>query len=66
MSEQDGQGRFLRSSYSGGGNCVEFRIGADGRVAVRHSREPQNELIFSEAEWAAFTSGVKNDRFDEV
>lgn len=66
MSEQHGQGKFLRSTYSQGGNCVEFRVGSDGRVVVRHSKDRRRELIFTAAEWAAFTSGVKNDEFDEV
>lgn len=66
MSEQDGQDGFKRSWYSGGGNCVEFRSGVDGRVVVRHSRDRDRELTFSAEEWDAFVEGVKNDRFDPV
>jgi hypothetical protein len=57
------------SSYStqGGGNCVEAGPIDDGseRVAVRHSRRPDAEVIvYTRAEWEAFTAGVRDGEFD--
>ena len=57
------------SSYSseGGGNCVEAGPLDDGseRVAVRHSRRPDAEMIiYTRAEWEAFTAGVRDGEFD--
>ncbi|MEV7013121.1 DUF397 domain-containing protein, partial [Streptosporangium sp. NPDC051022] len=35
------------------------------RVAVRHSRRPDAEVIvYSRAEWVAFVGGVKDGEFD--
>ncbi|WP_420804510.1 DUF397 domain-containing protein [Actinomadura atramentaria] len=35
------------------------------RVAVRHSHHPDAELIiYTRAEWEAFTAGVRNGEFD--
>ncbi|WP_019630296.1 DUF397 domain-containing protein [Actinomadura atramentaria] len=54
-------------SDNGGGNCVEAGPLADGsdRVAVRHSQRPDAELIvYTRAEWEAFTAGVRNGEFD--
>ncbi|SHF31210.1 DUF397 domain-containing protein [Streptoalloteichus hindustanus] len=54
-------------STSGGGSCVEAGPLGDGsgRVAVRHSRRPEAEVIlYSRAEWAAFVAGVKAGEFD--
>lgn len=36
-----------------------------GRVAVRHSRRPDAEVIvYTRPEWEAFIAGVKNGEFD--
>jgi hypothetical protein len=54
-------------SDNGGGNCVEVGPLADGsgRVAVRHSRRPEAEvIIYTRAEWEAFIEGVKEGEFD--
>jgi len=59
--------RWRKSSYSNGGanNCVEVATSA-GWVGVRDSKLGTDSpiLTFTEAEWAAFTSGVKDDEFD--
>lgn len=48
-------------------SCVEagpLRDGS-GRVAVRHSHHPHDTVIvYTRAEWAAFTSGVRLGEFD--
>ena len=51
---------WQKSSRSGGGqNCVEVALNLPGLVAVRDSKDPQGPaLVFSPAEWAAFTSKV--------
>ncbi|MEV7011029.1 DUF397 domain-containing protein [Streptosporangium sp. NPDC051022] len=54
-------------SPDAGGQCVEAGPLGDGsgRVAVRHSRRPDAEVIvYSRAEWEAFVGGVKDGEFD--
>lgn len=58
---------WRKASFSGdnGGNCVEVAELADRSVAVRDSKDPDGpKLLFTEAEWKAFVSGVKADEFD--
>ncbi|HEY6424608.1 MAG TPA: DUF397 domain-containing protein [Pseudonocardiaceae bacterium] len=44
--------------------CVEVAVFSDGAVAIRDSREPARpDLRFTAAEWAAFTTGVRNSEF---
>ena len=53
-------------SANGGGNCVEAGPVLDdsGRVAVRHSRRPDGDvLLYGAAEWTAFLADVKTGRF---
>lgn len=56
---------WRKSSYSsGGGNCVEVAVLADGRVAVRDSKDPDGGmLLFTTAAMTAWTSGIKDDAF---
>jgi len=52
---------WRKSTYSGanGGNCVEVGD-LPGTVAVRDSKDPDGPaLLFTPAEWAAFTARVK-------
>jgi hypothetical protein len=61
---------WRKSARSGGsGNCVEVALdlpNAPGHVAVRHSRRPGAEVIvYTDAEWAAFTGGVRDGEFDK-
>lgn len=58
---------WRKSSFSNGtgGNCVEVADLADGHRAVRDSKNPTGPvLIFTPAEWAAFTAGVRDGEFD--
>ncbi|MGH2805455.1 MAG: DUF397 domain-containing protein [Thermoleophilaceae bacterium] len=54
-------------SHDNGGNCVEagpLRDGS-GRVAVRRSHHPDGAvIIYTRAEWEAFTAGVRLGEFD--
>lgn len=59
--------RWQKSSYSGngGGDCVEVARNLPGIVAVRDSKHQDGPvLVFTPAEWAAFTAGVRNGEFD--
>ena len=52
---------WRKSSYSGGngGKCIEV-AGLPGTIAVRDSKDPDGPaLLFTPAEWAAFTARVK-------
>jgi hypothetical protein len=54
-------------SGSGGGNCAEAGpvLDGSGRVAVRHSRRPNGDvLLYDSVEWTAFLAGVKTGCFD--
>jgi hypothetical protein len=55
---------FRRSSYCGGGSCVEVAR-TDGGVALRDSKAPwKEEHVFTAEEWVAFVRGVKAGEFD--
>jgi hypothetical protein len=58
--------KYVKSSFSGGGNCVEAGRQADaGPVAVRHSTSHSTQpLLFTRDEWIAFLLGVKAGEFD--
>ena len=52
---------WRKSTYSGcnGGNCIQV-AGLPGTIAVRDSKDPDGPaLLFTAAEWAAFTARVK-------
>ena len=59
--------RWRKSSRSGsnGGDCVEVAFLDDGRVAVRDSKDAGRgpALVFTPAEWVAFTAGVHDNEF---
>jgi len=62
----DGSGREWRTSSRsyGGGACVEAAVPHAGCIDVRDSKNPRGvALRFSSAEWNAFVSGVRGDRF---
>jgi Domain of unknown function (DUF397) len=66
VTVSDASARWIKSSHSGptGGNCVEVAFLADGDVAMRNSRHPGGpELVFTQAEWAAFLSGARDGEF---
>lgn len=54
------------SSFSqSGGECVEAAFLPDGRVALRHSKDPDGSvLIYTRGEWDAFLKGAKDGEFD--
>jgi hypothetical protein len=56
---------WRKSSCSNGQyNCVEVADLNGGHRAVRDSKNPAGPaLIFTPAEWAAFTVGVRNGEF---
>ncbi|MGH3815250.1 MAG: DUF397 domain-containing protein [Pseudonocardiaceae bacterium] len=58
---------WRKSSYSSdqGGNCLEVAgLDDDGR-AVRDSKDPAGTvLVFTAAQWVAFTAGVRAGGFD--
>ena len=54
---------WRKSSYSGsnGGHCVEVARNLPDVVAVRDSKDPGGPaLVFSPADWAAFTAALKD------
>lgn len=58
---------WRKASYSNGngGACVEVADLDNGHRAVRDSKNPSGPaLIFTPAEWAAFTVGVRDGEFD--
>lgn len=57
---------FVKSSYSSAqANCVEVASNLPGIVAARDSKDRSGPaLIFTPAEWEAFTAGVKSGEFD--
>ncbi len=59
---------WIKSSLSFAlGNCVEVSDLPDGRVGVRHSKQPQAAVLrFTPAEWLAFTGGVRAGEFDAI
>jgi hypothetical protein len=57
--------QFRKSSFSGGGGCVEVRCLPNGRIAVRDSKDlglPPND--FSPNAWKAFLAGIRTGEFD--
>jgi len=67
--EDDLTGAIWRkpSRSSNNGNCVEVAINLPGVVAVRDSKDRSGPaLVFTPAEWAAFTAGVRDGEFDQA
>jgi len=55
---------WLRSTASGGGNCVEVSF-TGMEVQLRDSREPDGPVLsFSRPQWKAFITGVHDGEFD--
>lgn len=50
---------------NGASACVEVAGLADGNIALRDSKQQDGPvLVFTPAEWAAFTAGVRDGEFD--
>lgn len=58
--------QWHKATHSGSENaCVEVAPLPDGGRAVRDSKNPHGPaLIFTHAEWTAFTAGVRDGEFD--
>ncbi|HEX8858104.1 MAG TPA: DUF397 domain-containing protein [Actinomycetes bacterium] len=55
---------WRKSTYSNMNGCIEVAF-ADGRIAVRDSKDRQGPvLIFEPHEWEAFLGGVRDGEFD--
>lgn len=57
---------WRKSTKSGNsGACVEARLGHDGRVQVRDSKDPDGPVLtFDSSAWDAFLAGVKDGEFE--
>lgn len=56
---------YRKSTFSGGGGCVEVRLLADGTVGLRDSKDTSKPPhVFTPCEWHAFISGVRAGEFD--
>ncbi|MEV4123652.1 DUF397 domain-containing protein [Nocardia sp. NPDC049707] len=57
---------WFKSRHSGGNdNCVEIAHLDGGMVGMRDSKNPTGgALVFTPAEWDAFTAGVNDGEFD--
>ena len=57
---------WVKSSLSfSNGACVEVAGLPDGRVGVRHSKDPSGPVLrFTPAEWHAFLIGARAGEFD--
>ena len=58
---------WRKSTRSGGngGDCVEVAVNLPGIVAVRDTKDRAGAaLVFTDAEWRAFLSSVRDGEFD--
>jgi hypothetical protein len=59
------QARWVRSRACSSDGCVEVAHLADGKVAVRDSKDAGRAAhVFDREQWSAFITGVKNGEFD--
>lgn len=57
---------WRKSSHSGDSGCVELGHAADGRIAVRNSRSPEEGFVlFTRHEIDAFLRGAVAGEFDD-
>lgn len=56
---------YKKSTFSGGGGCVEVRLLTDGTVGLRDSKDvAKPPHVFTEHEWRAFIAGARAGEFD--
>jgi hypothetical protein len=57
--------RWFKSSFSGGGGCVEVAHLPEGGVALRDTKDRTKAAhVYTRDEWQAFLIGAKNGEFD--
>jgi hypothetical protein len=63
---QDSNALWVKSSLSfSNGACVEVADLSDGKVGVRHTKDPSGPVLrFTPAEWQAFVGGARLGEFD--
>jgi hypothetical protein len=63
---QDSSAIWVKSSLSfSNGACVEVADLSEGKVGVRHSKDPSGPVLrFTSAEWQAFLGGTRMGEFD--
>jgi hypothetical protein len=63
---QDSGALWVKSSLSfSNGACVEVADLSNGKVGVRHSKDPSGPVLrFTSAEWQAFLGGTRLGEFD--
>lgn len=66
MHIQPFEAAWRKSTFCNGADaCIEVAPLANGDVALRDSKEQDGPvLVFTPAEWAAFTAGVRDGEFD--
>lgn len=56
---------WFKSSFSGGGGCVEAARTADGGMAIRDTKDRTKAAhVYTRDEWQAFLIGALNGEFD--
>lgn len=56
---------WQKSTFSGGGGCVEVADLGDGTIAVRNSKRPHEaHIVFTRHEIDVFVQGVMAGEFD--
>ena len=62
-----GDVHWVKSRWSGSGECVQAARLRTGEIAIRNSRFPDGPaLLYTPAELAAFLEGVKAGEFDHL
>jgi hypothetical protein len=56
---------WFKSSFSGGGGCVEVAHMPEGGVALRDTKDRTRPAhVYTSSEWDAFLRGAKHGEFD--
>jgi predicted secreted Zn-dependent protease len=64
VSERKTPSTWRKSSFSQGGDCVEWSC-SESLVCVRTSKDPEGRVLtFTHHEWRAFIAGVKSGEAD--